>query len=127
VAGLAMRVGETAFAIRLDPVFFEPASVEIDETTARYLDKVAAVMKERERVRIKVCGHAVPGEEEAMAPGAAPEGEDGSRLKRLATERAEAVKDYLVEMHGVEGDRLFVCAPGVDTAEGAVPRVELLI
>ncbi|MFQ5465457.1 MAG: DUF748 domain-containing protein [Thermodesulfobacteriota bacterium] len=127
VASLAMRVGETAFAIRLDPVFFEPASVEIDEAAARYLDKVAGVMKERQRVRIKVCGHAVPGEADEKGPGAAPGGEDASRLKRLATERAEAVKDYLVETHGIKGDRLYVCGPGIDAAEGGAPRVELLI
>lgn len=48
-------------------------------------------------------------------------------LDDLAGRRAAAIKDYLVEAHGVPHESLFLCNPAVDDSRGARPRVELLI
>ena len=46
----------------------------------------------------------------------------------LATQRAAAVKDYLVTKHAVSASRLVACQANIDDADDAgEPRVELLI
>jgi hypothetical protein len=46
-------------------------------------------------------------------------------LRQLAQARGDRLKQYLVEEKGIAPDRLLVCSPEVDQAEGATPRVEL--
>jgi hypothetical protein len=49
------------------------------------------------------------------------------RLIDLANSRDDAVKDYLVSRHGIKPGRLVACQPVIDPAEGAGPRVDLLL
>jgi hypothetical protein len=135
VANLARYLGKAAFGVRLDPVFFEPDETGLDEKDLDYLDHVATLMKEKPEVEVKVCGFSVPGEAGRIFGGPGDGRGDGARLtpgakerlEGLARERAEAVKDHLVAVSGVDPGRLFVCHPAIDEDAGARPRVELLI
>jgi hypothetical protein len=53
--------------------------------------------------------------------------EGDQKLLTLAEQRAAAVKDHLVEEHGVTASRLVACQPHIDEDDEAVPRVDLLI
>ena len=48
------------------------------------------------------------------------------QLEALAKARSMAIKDYLVEQHGVKDDRILLCHPEVDKAAEAKPRAEIL-
>ena len=154
--GAAIAVGQYALeqgakmvtGVSLDPVLFVPGSKTLDNDAIAYLEPVAKLMKERSQVRIKICGKAtaadgavlegkpLPNLQEETRLG--PKGErDGavtpssqmtdSQLQTLARQRSAAVKEHLVEKHGIEPDRLFLCHPEVDTDEEGKPRADLLI
>ena len=84
-------------------------------------------MKDRGRLRIKLCGIAAPADRAALKLPAegelAPEQQE--MLLALARERALAIKGYLVDIKGVEGVNLFVCTPVVEASEASQPRVSL--
>jgi len=153
VALAAGKVVSLATALRFDPVAFAPGEATLDAAATDYLDALAERLEERPGVRLKLCGIAVaadapalaapagealpaeegdagPDQAEAPAEGAAGEpatAEPGlplEALRQLAQARGEAVADYLAQ-RGIAPERLFVCSPEVDDAEGAAPQVEV--
>ena len=50
-----------------------------------------------------------------------------SQLNQLARDRQVNSKNYLVEQHGIEHDRLILCAPEHKTDDDAIAGVEIEI
>lgn len=121
LAGMAADASRTGSAIELEPVVFEPGSAELDATARDYLNKIAGMLKEREGLRLNLCGQSVIRDRTVLAPLLAEEQQDADepldeagvdaelkkRLQALADSRAAVVKDYLDDQ--VESDRLFLC------------------
>jgi hypothetical protein len=154
-AAIALAAGKAvslATALRFDPVAFAPGDATLDAVAIDYLNALAERLEERPGIRLNLCGIAVAGEilpdpsdaavaipaggEEAVdaeggpadATGQPATGEIGpsmEALRQLSLERGEAVKGYLALRRGIAPERLFVCSPEVDEAEGAEPRVEI--
>ena len=149
MVAVAKVAGEAASKIRLDPIKFEPGQASLDDTDRDYLSKIAKVLKERPKIAVKVCGVAVqqdiaplqppptktsgqtaersPPPAGTQAPPAAPV-VDEQKLTELGEQRAESVKDYLVEKFKVPANRLVNCQPRlqIDKAD-AIPRTDLLL
>jgi len=109
LAGKAMQV-------RLDPVTFPAGQAVLTPETRDYLAKVGKLLQERQNLRVKLCGKAVP-----------QDGLTGDAALALAKQRAEALKDYFANQHGIATDRLFLCDPELDTDAEAKPRVDLAL
>ena len=138
---VARYAAEKAAEIKLDPVVFTPATADVDAARHEYLDKVAGIIKQRPNVNVRLCGVATTADrtalqEQALAAGGdkkkkQPEQQapaiDDAQLIDLADQRDAAIKDYFIEKHGVKPGRLVACNPAIDAAEGAEPRVDLLI
>lgn len=141
-------VGEAAASVRLDPVAFEAGRATLDATANQYLDRLAGLMQERPKLRVKLCGRAAPADrdalEEAAKAAAAQRAQEAKvkppaqpppppprvtkeQLQALAHRRAAVAKDYLVSRRGIAAERLFVCKPELDSAAEAKPRLELAI
>ncbi|MFQ5353798.1 MAG: DUF748 domain-containing protein [Thermodesulfobacteriota bacterium] len=120
VGQLALKLAGEVVRVRLDPVFFDARSSAVKEGDMGYIEKVASLMKEKPRIRVKICGHAVTED---------GEGADASEeaLLKLALERSTLIQDQLVERYAVSPEAIFICRPEIDRAEEARPRVELLI
>ncbi len=63
---IAQIVGKKAFELRLDPVFFTPANVLLDQTALKYLENLASLMNKRPKLRIKVTGKATESDRKAL-------------------------------------------------------------
>ncbi|MGD8614316.1 MAG: DUF748 domain-containing protein [Gammaproteobacteria bacterium] len=150
----ARYAGEAATRVRLNPVGFEPGQSALDGSDRDYLAKVAGVLKDRPKIAVKLCGVAAPpdrlffqqqqqkeqqrkqkAEKTPKAPAQAQEAPpveaivvDEATLSGLAKQRAAAVKDFLIQKHGVSASRLVGCLPQLEIDdEKAEPRVDLLI
>ena len=146
--------GEQAAKVRLDPIFFEPATVAILEKDQEYLAKIASILEERPEMHIKVCGRAVEADRnalyaqaqqklaaEAKAEAAKDKATKGKaatiptpnpisdeQLSALAAQRATVIEQYMVDSHGIKGNRLISCQPQVEKdGQEAKPRTELLL
>ena len=109
LAGKAMQV-------RLDPVAFPAGEAVLTPETHDYLAKVGKLLQERQDLRVKLCGKAVPRD-----------GLAGDAALALARLRAEALKDYFVNQHAIATDRLFLCDPEFEQDAEARPRVDLAL
>ena len=138
---LADKVGN----ITLDPVLFDPGLAALNDAHRDYLKKLGAVMTDRPALEVRLCGMVTEADLLAAAgepakkwyrPGeadkpvldreAVPE-ELWERLRGLGGERAKAIKDHLIQAHGLDAGRQHLCEPEYDGGTGAKPRVELFI
>jgi len=138
----AKYAGEAVTKVRLNPVEFEPGMSNLDQTDQDYLSKVAQVMKDRPKLAIKLCGVVAqtdqlyfqqqqvkedPKKSKKTETGTPPV-IDEQKLAELARQRAEIVKDHLVEQHQVPADHLVGCQPRIEiNKEDSSPRVDILI
>lgn len=93
-----------AFPLKLDSVFFSPGTGALDDAARTYLDRVTALMRDRTKIRIRLCGKAVPTDGLG--------GEDSARA--LAETRTATIKDHLVTSQRTATERLFICRPAID-------------
>ena len=115
-------------AIRLDPMRFSTASASFDQRGLDYLERLAAMLAERPKMQLRICGKASSVEfaESVTFKAQTPE-QRADTLLQLAQSRAEAVKRALIDVHGVGADRLFVCQPETGDDESLAGRVDLLV
>lgn len=123
VIKLADVMAANAMRVRLDPVYFERGSTDLDATVLQYLERVAGLITDRSGLQVKLCGKAVASD----LTGMKKEIDAEEWLQALARERATTLKDYLVQQHAIMAERLFICNPETDSQEDSRPRVELLL
>jgi hypothetical protein len=152
---LGVKFGAKALpGIRLKPLEFQPGISDLDAAAREYLDKVAAIMKEKKDLRLRLCGwatesdrigpHKAAAETPAAPPAAAPlaeksvtGGQDAApkeariplsdeAVLTLAERRADQIEEMLVSQHGIKDKRIFICKPEIDKNPKAQPRVELV-
>jgi uncharacterized protein involved in outer membrane biogenesis len=139
----AKYAGEAINKVRLKPVDFDAGQTAIDAGDKDYLSKIAKLLDDRPKLTIKLCGVATAQDSAylqqqaaaAQKPPAKPAEKPAAveisadTLRKLAQNRAESVKDYLIETFKAPADRLVGCQPRVDSAEDkqSTPRTELLI
>lgn len=126
-------LGKKATAVRLDPLQYQPGEQALNDDHKGYLSKVAEIMAKKEGLRIKLCAQTVKAEAEALHkqslqsdPQATAPAEE--KLVELASQRSEVVRDYLVEDHQVNADRLLMCQPsygGESKEEQSVVYLEI--
>lgn len=121
-APVAARVTPTSVSLDLQ-VFFEPFSAVVTEAAREQLDRLAAYLEQYRANRIQIIGH-------VAAVG------DPTLNQPLSEERAFAVREYLVSVHGFRADALVAAGRGGDepVADNATPegralnrRVEIVV
>jgi len=146
VAEIAGKAGQKATKVKLDPVQFKAAEISLDETSKQYLEKVAVILNDRPKLRLEVCGKAVENDRIALLAkreaavkqksdktgvlkkeAAEVEPIPDTVLQGFARERAKLVKDSLVNDHGVNHERIYLCLPTIDATPDKQPYVEMLI
>lgn len=123
VISLVQMAGEQVLKIRVQPLKFEAEETDIDDPQEEFLDQLAALMKERKDAQLKACGVAVIQDLYESAPEKLSD-TDKQDLIEMANDRAENLKEYLVDQD-VPSGRIFICSPTIDQAKNASPRVEL--
>lgn len=154
---IAKYAGEEISRVRLKPAEFNPGESTLDKTDHEYLGKVAKILHDRPKVAVKICGVAVdkdldffrkqqsgkkkPANEQkeqkekkgtsaktAPPVSSEPTIDEKKYLEELATKRATAVKDYLVEKHKSDASHLVGCQPKLELGNAEQqPRTDLLI
>jgi hypothetical protein len=137
-------------ALRFSPLGFAPGAAILGGDATTYLDQLARLLAERPGVRVSLCGAATEADrrtlaadererlrESARKDGAATAalppvtigpvtiGDDA--LMRLAGERSAAALRYLVRQKGIASKRLPRCRPSIDRADGARPRLDVIL
>lgn len=137
LANSALEASEKGAFITLTPVEFAPGSLALNGESKAYLSKLSGMLKERQAMRLNICGRAVAADGPELMPALvevnkkrkkplAPEAlqkELQQKLLELANQRAAAVKQHMSA--SVDNSRLFLCFAKVEQTADAKGRVEL--
>jgi hypothetical protein len=155
IVELGAKVGaKTLTRIKLNPVKFQPGTSDLDATGKEYMDKLAAIMKQKKDLRLRLCGWATESDRMgsnkatarttgASSPAESPDtkstadGQSSAQknarfplseevMLALAEQRADLIEEILVSRHGIQDDRIFICKPEIDKNPEAKPRVDLV-
>jgi len=155
IISLVKMADKAANAVNLSPVSFAANSSNVDETGKDYLSKINKLMQDRPQLRIKLCGKAVntdrdyikqekhtawltkqkaiikkknlsPAEQKKLLVPPTFTIADETLLN-LALQRADAIKEILVNEHKIGAERLFLCQPAIDTEKESKPRLDINI
>lgn len=100
---LSSYAGKYLMAIRLDDVKYEPLKVDLDEQQAQYLEKVAAMMIEKEELELQVCGFVSETEIKTL--------EKDKNWQQLALQRSGNIKAWFKLTHEALLPRVTTCQP----------------
>ncbi|MAZ87251.1 MAG: hypothetical protein CL693_06365 [Cellvibrionaceae bacterium] len=126
---IAKLAGDQVTKVRFDPVPFEPGQFLATTEALAYVDKVGTVVRDRDSLKIKLCG--VTNQEDSQylrqqalksaAPAQAKEVEseneplvamdDREALRQLGEARALALRNHLLKDIGVSEGQLLMCLP----------------
>lgn len=123
--GGAEQSGGTA-AFTIEPIPFPAASAALDATARPRIKSLVQVLKDRPRLRLKICGIAAQADLGAAPVPQAPTPEQKAALARLAGERMEAIARELAAAGGIAFERIQRCpTPVVDPSDTGGPRVAI--
>ncbi|MDO6507425.1 DUF748 domain-containing protein [Colwellia sp. 4_MG-2023] len=127
VVSVAMSVGEFALKLRFDDLIYQTKQIEPNEAQQAYLQGFIALMQDKEKTRVNICGISVPGDINLSAGTKITDAKHINQLKEIAEQREAAFKDYIIEHGGIASSRLLLCSPKIDSSENAQPRIELSV
>jgi hypothetical protein len=119
IAQWAYKGGKHATKIRIDPIEFDIGTLEMSEESKDYLAIIEKVLAEKEKLRLTICGVAIPEDLPEL-----DHKENIEAFHSFADQRAHMLRDYFIEL-GVAPERIFLCNPEIDINENAFPRAEL--
>jgi len=124
-AQMLTKAGKRITTIKVQDINFSNKDPRLDQRAKLQLDKLAQLLTNKEALRLNICAFTSADEIAALAEDFPGSETPQDFALALATKRAKAVKLYLDQEQGVEGERLYLCQSQVDTKSDAAPRVEL--
>jgi hypothetical protein len=137
--GLAYAGGNVLFniatAMNFDPLIFEPGTSKLTAAQDEQLAKLAELLVERPAVHLTLCGSTNLNDRgkmfsEILDPKKdipPPSAERIEKLKQLARERQQNVKNHLVTVGKIAHDRLILCEPEHNDDAVSISGVEISI
>jgi hypothetical protein len=123
VLSVALTGAEYLLKVRFEPLILHPMQSSLDEANQQYLAQLVLLMQDKAELQLKTC--AVSTLADLGATESIPlTPEQVTQLKELGSVRQTSLKRYLVTQ-GIASSRVLYCAPELDRAVGALPRVEL--
>jgi hypothetical protein len=123
VVSVAMSGAEYLLKVRFEPLILQPMQSSLNEENQQYLAQLVLLMQDKSELQLKTCAVSTRADV-GLGEGTELTAEQKARLKELGTERQASLKRYLVDQ-GIASSRVLFCAPELDTAVDALPRVEL--
>lgn len=138
LSGVAKGGGAT-----FEPIAFAPGSAELDDTGRAYADQLSGFLGEHPKLSLRICGRSTAQDNpqakttgaptkgeitppaESKGPGASEAAQASSKLRELAIERAQKVRNYLVKDRGTNTDQVPECRSTFDSEDSGQPRVEV--
>ena len=123
VVSVAISGAEYLLKVKFEPLVFSAGEVLLTDEQQQYLSELVLLMQDKTELQLKTC--AVSNYQDlSIASETAMSKELQAKLKALGDERQSNLKGYLIEQ-GIPSSRILYCAPELDTADDAQPRIEL--
>ena len=115
------KIGDMTLQAKFEPARFVPGTADIVPAQSGYLEKVAAMIKEKKDLSVLVCVMVTGQDFKAREnPPEIPEGKDyqwDPASEALAKARLDTIKNSLINTHGLSPDRVQTCRPQLGKGE----------
>jgi len=126
---IAKLAGDQVTKVRFEPVLYEPGQFLVVGEALAYVDKVGAVVRDRDSLKIKICGTTNQQDslylQQQRLKGATPAQvketelqnesvvatDDREALRQLGEARALGLRNHLLKDIGVSEEQLLMCLP----------------
>ncbi len=127
IVSAALSVGEFALKLRFDDLIYQSKQIEPNEDQQAYLQSFIALMQDKEDTRVNICAISTPADIDLSKDNQITDEKQTRQLKDIAEQREAAFKEYIIKHGNIASSRLLLCAPKIDSSEGAKPRIELSV
>lgn len=115
-------VADEALKVTFEPALFDPEGTTLNADARAYLEQLAAKLKEKPKLGVRLCGITAASERKKDKKGEYTETSEA--LLERAQQRADAVRDFL-KGQGVGERQLRRCRPALDPTDSGKPRVDI--
>jgi hypothetical protein len=127
IVSAAMAVGEFALKLRFDDLPYQTKQITINEAQQDYVKAFIALMQDKKDTRVNICAISTPEDINLKAGNKITDKGKIKQLKEIAEQREETFKEYIIKHGNIASSRLLLCAPKIDSSDGAQPRIELSV
>lgn len=127
VVSIALSGAEYLLKITLEPLIFDTEQSELPVQSSQFLSELALLMNDTPDLQVKTCAKLSYADLGIVInDDSKPELSDADKAKmlELGDARQANLKRYLVGQ-GIASNRVLHCASSLDSAEGALSRIEL--
>jgi outer membrane protein OmpA-like peptidoglycan-associated protein len=122
-------------SMTFNPIAFDPGTADLNSTGRDMAAALARVLRERDKLKLRVCGRATAEDlaealGEKAPPPAGPQRDQavarlGGSLEALASDRTAEVRRALIEEGGAKPGQVGECRSAFDPDDTRPPRVEI--
>jgi len=123
VVSVAMSGAEYLLKVSFEPLTFNIADAELKAENAQFLSELALLMNDTPDLQIKTCAM-VTLSDLGLESKTALDEQQKAQFLQIGNTRQSNLKRFLVEQ-GISSNRILYCAPELDSAKNAVPRIVL--
>ena len=128
VLSVAMSAKDRVLKVHFEDLVFQPGVVTLAKNEQTYAKQFIALMKDKPKVQVKICGVATVDDLLLSVGTSKPTTltpEQTEKLRSLAQQRGDNFKAYAVNEGQIKSARLLVCNPEVDLKAEAKPKIQL--
>ncbi len=131
LAWVGMEVGKELLKVRLPSVEFKPGGLDVVTDLDDYLVRVATILKEKMEADLQltpvVLSRELGGDkgQDDDSSEYKPDPDEMEKLRELGQERAQLVKDKLVNDYQIDADRVLITMTRIESGRDKKPVVEL--
>ncbi|MFT6530340.1 MAG: hypothetical protein ACJAZB_002004 [Psychrosphaera sp.] len=119
---IGMQAGEFILKVRFQDLILETGEDELPKSADVFLNQFSALMLDKKSTQITVCAVATKTDIDVQNSEKLTSNQL-DKLNKLSLKRMKNFKDYMIENHQIDSARLLLCAPKIDTAVDAKPRL----
>jgi len=127
IVSAAMTVGEFALKLRFDDLIYQEKQIAPNKAQQAYLDAFIALMQDKDDIRVNICAISTPADIDLVTEKQVKNKDNIRQLKDIAEKREATFKEYIIKHGNIASSRLLLCAPKIDSSNGAKPRIELSV
>ncbi|MEW6981772.1 DUF748 domain-containing protein [Colwelliaceae bacterium 6471] len=127
VLTVVMGAGEFLLKVRFEDLIYQKQQIALSTEQESYAQQFMQLMKDKPDTQVKVCAISTPAEIGLALDEQVTDKADITRLKEIASARAEAFKEYVIEHSDIKSARLLLCSPQIDSSKNAKPKIKIFV
>jgi hypothetical protein len=123
VVNVAISASNYLLKVRFNDLIYPATVVDVPPEQSEFLEQFSQLMSDKPETQITLCGISVPADINLSLSSAKITEDEIKQLKGISEQRSDAFKSYMVKEKNIASSRLLLCAPEIDLAKDAKPRI----